>query len=59
MNNREWWRQEWRYQRAKIKAEKHNALAHKHNRLTEAWINIMQDAVDKQKRICREEAKAE
>lgn len=46
---REWCFQERRYQRAKRKAEKHI-------RLTDAWIKIMKDAADKQKRICREEA---
>lgn len=49
--NREWWRQERRYQRAKRKAEKHI-------RITDAWLNIMKDAVDKQKRIRREEIEA-
>lgn len=48
---REWCFQERRYQRAKRKAEKHI-------RLSDAWIKIMQDAVDKQKRI-REEAEEE
>lgn len=56
---REWEFQERRFQRAKRKAEKHNDLARKHIRLTDAWINIMRDADDKQKRICREEAEAE
>lgn len=57
--NKEWWRQERRFQRAKRKAEKHNELADKHIRQTDAWINVMKDAADKQERICREEAEAE
>ena len=49
---REWNFQERRYQRAKIKAEKHIRLAN-------AWIKIMADATDEQKRLCREEEAAE
>lgn len=56
---REWEIQERRFERAKRKADRHNALAEKHYRLTDAWIKIMQDAADEQKRICREEAENE
>lgn len=52
----EWEFQERRFERAKRKAEKHIELASKHIRLIDAWANIMQDAADEQKRICREEA---
>jgi hypothetical protein len=52
---REWCLQERRYERAKRNAEKHNELARKHVRLTEAWVNIMRDAADKQERISRKD----
>lgn len=51
--NREWWRQERRYQRARKRAERLLAIVKRLNQKCDRLVGVMQDAYDKQK-ACEE-----
>lgn len=55
--NKEWWRQERRYQRAKKNAETLLVVVRRLNQKIDRLIHVMEDACEKQK-ACAETADA-
>lgn len=47
--NKEWWRQERRYQRAKKNAETLLVVVRRLNKKIDRLIHVMEDAIEKQK----------